>query len=101
MTQYAALLKTLRAVMATAHSSLFEEVSTVCELLEILRITLTISPDPRLVPAQIANKFGGGVDKLPLEQRYLWAKDNVTQIFEAAENPVHGTRWWMEVRWRP
>lgn len=23
--------------------------------------------------------------------------DHAAQIFEAAENPVHGTRWWMEV----
>ena len=27
-----------------------------------------------------------------------WAADNVPQIFEAAENPVHGSRWWMQVR---
>ena len=49
---------------------------------------------------QIATKFGGGVDKLPLQQRYQWAADHHTQIFEAAENPVHGSRWWMEVRRR-
>ena len=46
---------------------------------------------------QIATKFGSGVDKLPLQQRYEWAADHHAQIFEAAENPVHGSRWWMEV----
>ena len=49
------------------------------------------------MPAQIANKFGSGVDKLPLQERYQWAADHVPQIFEAALNPVHGSRWWMQV----
>ena len=47
---------------------------------------------------QLANKFGNGADKLPLEQRHAFAAEHYDDIIDSAENPVEGRRWWIEVR---
>ena len=67
---------------------------------EVLRSRMcTFDREKRACPGRRSRtSSAGGVDKLPLEERYQWAADNVPQIFEAAENPVHGSRWWMQVR---
>ena len=45
----------------------------------------------------MANKFGKGADKLPLDGRRQFAEEHYDQIFDSAENPIDGSRWWMEV----
>ena len=47
---------------------------------------------------QLANKFGNGADKLPLDERYEFARDHFDDMVDSAENPIDGRRWWMEVR---
>ena len=42
--------------------------------------SLPLSPSPLTTPAQAANLWGQGVDKLPLWGRYKWVQDNLAQI---------------------
>lgn len=49
----------------------------------------------RWLKIQLANVIGGGVDKYSLDDRVLYADDNVNNIFDSAEKPLEGKRWWM------
>ena len=45
---------------------------------------------------QVANLFGGGVDKKCLEERERFAVANMARISESAVSPLDGERWWMQ-----
>ena len=49
----------------------------------------------RWLRIQVANVYGGGVDKLPLDQREQFAIDNIDLVSDAATNPLRGKRWWL------
>jgi len=42
----------------------------------------------------LANVYG--LDKLSLEEREAFVTDNIDKIFEAADNPLDGSRWWLK-----
>lgn len=45
---------------------------------------------------QVANVFGGGVDKLPLPEREQFIVDNMHLVSDSATNPLRGQRWWLK-----
>jgi len=46
---------------------------------------------------QVANLYGGGVDKLPLDERAQFAKDNTDNIFATADAPLDpANHWWAD-----
>lgn len=45
---------------------------------------------------QVANVYGGGVDKLPLDKREQFIIDNMQLISDSATNPLRGERWWLQ-----
>lgn len=48
----------------------------------------------RVSAQQVANLYGGGVDKLPLDERAQFAKDNMDNIFATADAPLEpGSNW--------
>ena len=49
----------------------------------------------RWLRIQVANVYGGGVDKLPLDQREQFAIDNMDLVSDSATNPLRGKRWWL------
>eukprot|EP00271_Cylindrocystis_brebissonii_P001758 TRINITY_DN1202_c0_g1_i1.p1 TRINITY_DN1202_c0_g1~~TRINITY_DN1202_c0_g1_i1.p1 ORF type:complete len:1526 (+),score=314.63 TRINITY_DN1202_c0_g1_i1:354-4931(+) len=44
---------------------------------------------------QLANLWGDGVDKRPLEQRADYAREHLADIYDSAERPLEGERWWL------
>ncbi|KAL3654335.1 DNA-directed RNA polymerase 1, mitochondrial [Castilleja foliolosa] len=44
---------------------------------------------------QLANLYGGGVDKLSYEGRISFAENHVDDIFDSADRPLEGRRWWL------
>ena len=50
----------------------------------------------RWLRIQIANVYGGGVDKLPLDEREKYVIDHMSEVIDSATNPLGGTRWWQE-----
>ncbi len=43
---------------------------------------------------QVANVFGGGIDKKPLDEREQFVIDNMHLVSDSATHPLEGTRWW-------
>ncbi|KAI3452943.1 hypothetical protein Pfo_009606 [Paulownia fortunei] len=43
----------------------------------------------------LANLYGGGVDKLSYEGRIAFAEDHLDDIFDSADRPLEGSRWWL------
>ena len=50
----------------------------------------------RWLRIQIANVYGGGVDKLPLDEREKYVIDHMSEVVDSATNPLGGARWWQE-----
>ncbi|GFP95301.1 DNA-directed RNA polymerase 1b mitochondrial [Phtheirospermum japonicum] len=44
---------------------------------------------------QLANLYGGGVDKLSYEGRISFTENHVDDIFDSADRPLEGRRWWL------
>lgn len=43
----------------------------------------------------LANKYGGGVEKLSHEGKLAFVENHLPDIFDSASNPVDGNCWWM------
>ena len=43
---------------------------------------------------QVANLYGKGADKLSFEGRVEFARDHMHEVFDTADNPFDGSRWW-------
>ncbi|CAL9063996.1 unnamed protein product [Musa banksii] len=43
----------------------------------------------------LANIYGGGVEKLSYDRRLTFVKNHLRDIFDSAENPIDGNRWWI------
>ncbi|XP_057436210.1 DNA-directed RNA polymerase 2, chloroplastic/mitochondrial [Lotus japonicus] len=43
----------------------------------------------------LANLYAGGVDKLSLEGRVSFTESHVDDIFDSADKPLEGRRWWL------
>ncbi|KAK9095670.1 hypothetical protein Scep_027139 [Stephania cephalantha] len=49
----------------------------------------------RWLKIHMANLYAGGVDKLSLEGRITFTENHLDDIFDSAENPLEGRRWWL------
>ncbi|KAK4479843.1 hypothetical protein RD792_015386 [Penstemon davidsonii] len=49
----------------------------------------------RWLKVHLANLYGGGVDKLSYEGRIAFSENHVEDIFDSAERPLEGKRWWL------
>lgn len=43
----------------------------------------------------LANLFAGGVDKLSHEGRITFTENHLDDIFDSADRPLEGKRWWL------
>ena len=43
----------------------------------------------------LAHVYGGGVDKLSHEGRAAFAENHLEDIFDSADRPLEGRRWWL------
>ncbi|KAJ8767841.1 hypothetical protein K2173_020781 [Erythroxylum novogranatense] len=43
----------------------------------------------------LANLYSGGVEKLSHDGRLAFVESHLNEIFDSAENPVNGNRWWL------
>ncbi|KAE8718734.1 DNA-directed RNA polymerase 2 [Hibiscus syriacus] len=44
----------------------------------------------------LANLYAGGVDKLSLEGRLVFTENYLDDIFDSADRPLEGRRWWLK-----
>ncbi|KAJ9554140.1 hypothetical protein OSB04_018185 [Centaurea solstitialis] len=49
----------------------------------------------RWLKIHLANVYGGGVDKLSHEGRMAFAEKHLEEIFDSADRPLEGKRWWL------
>ncbi|KAK4367638.1 hypothetical protein RND71_011430 [Anisodus tanguticus] len=49
----------------------------------------------RWLKIHLANLFAGGVDKLSLEGRLAFTENHLDDIFDSADKPLEGRRWWL------
>ncbi|KAL5582055.1 hypothetical protein UlMin_014497 [Ulmus minor] len=49
----------------------------------------------RWLKIHLANLYAGGVDKLSLEGRLAFTENHLDDIFDSAERPLEGRRWWL------
>ncbi|CAI9096396.1 OLC1v1032539C1 [Oldenlandia corymbosa var. corymbosa] len=49
----------------------------------------------RWLKIHLANVFGGGVDKLSYEGRVAFSENHLEDIFDSADRPLEGKRWWL------
>ncbi|KAJ3693236.1 hypothetical protein LUZ60_008716 [Juncus effusus] len=49
----------------------------------------------RWLKIHLANLFAGGVDKLSYEGRVEFAEGNMEEVFDSADRPLEGRRWWL------
>ncbi|KAJ6861061.1 DNA-directed RNA polymerase 2B [Populus alba x Populus x berolinensis] len=49
----------------------------------------------RWLKIHIANLFAGGVDKLSYEERIAFTENHLDDIFDSADKPLDGKRWWL------
>ncbi|KAF5735637.1 DNA-directed RNA polymerase 2B chloroplastic/mitochondrial isoform X1 [Tripterygium wilfordii] len=49
----------------------------------------------RWLKIHLANLFAGGVDKLSLEGRIAFVENHLVDIFDSADRPLEGRRWWL------
>lgn len=49
----------------------------------------------RWLKIHLANLFAGGVDKLSLEGRIAFTENHLDDIFDSADRPLDGRRWWL------
>lgn len=50
----------------------------------------------RWLKIHVANLFAGGVDKLSLEGRVAFTESHLHDIFDSADRPLDGDRWWLK-----
>lgn len=50
----------------------------------------------RWLKISLASQYGAGFDKLPFDGREAFADDNMEKIFDSAERPLDGERWWAQ-----
>ncbi|CAA6665446.1 unnamed protein product [Spirodela intermedia] len=50
----------------------------------------------RWLKIHLANLYAGGVDKLSYEGRLAFTEDHLDDIFDSADRPLEGKRWWLE-----
>lgn len=49
----------------------------------------------RWLKIHLANVYGGGVDKLSYEGRVAFAENHIEDMFDSADRPLEGNRWWL------
>ncbi|XP_050213879.1 DNA-directed RNA polymerase 3, chloroplastic [Mercurialis annua] len=49
----------------------------------------------RWLKIHLANLYSGGVEKLSHDGRLAFVENHLADIFDSAENPVNGNRWWL------
>ncbi|KAL8161431.1 hypothetical protein V2J09_012920 [Rumex salicifolius] len=49
----------------------------------------------RWLKIHLANLYGGGVDKLSYDGRIAFTENHVEDIFDSADRPLEGKRWWL------
>lgn len=49
----------------------------------------------RWLKIHLANLFAGGVDKLSLDGRIAFTENHLDDIFDSADKPLEGRRWWL------
>ncbi|KAL9246229.1 hypothetical protein vseg_019791 [Gypsophila vaccaria] len=49
----------------------------------------------RWLKIHLANLYAGGVDKLSYEGRIAFTENHVDDIFDSADRPLEGRRWWL------
>ncbi|XP_065854821.1 DNA-directed RNA polymerase 2, chloroplastic/mitochondrial [Euphorbia lathyris] len=49
----------------------------------------------RWLKIHLANLFAGGVDKLSYEGRIAFTENHLNDIFDSADRPLEGKRWWL------
>lgn len=50
----------------------------------------------RWLKIHLANLYGGGVDKLSYDGRIAFTENHLDDIFDSANRPLEGKRWWLE-----
>lgn len=50
----------------------------------------------RWLKIHLANLYAGGVDKLSLEGRVAFTENHIDDIFDSADKPLEGRRWWLK-----
>ena len=50
----------------------------------------------RWLKIQLANLFGGSISKLSFDARVAHIDNCMDQVFESAERPLDGSRWWIK-----
>lgn len=50
----------------------------------------------RWLKIHLANLYGGGVDKLSYDGRIAFTENHLEDIFDSANRPLEGKRWWLE-----
>ncbi|KAG2238777.1 hypothetical protein Bca52824_091948 [Brassica carinata] len=54
------------------------------------------SPGLRWLKIHLANLYAGGVDKLSYEGRLAFTESHLEDIFDSADRPLEGSRWWLQ-----
>lgn len=49
----------------------------------------------RWLKIHLANLYAGGVDKLSYDGRIAFAESHLEEIFDSADRPLEGKRWWL------
>ncbi|CAI0552882.1 unnamed protein product [Linum tenue] len=49
----------------------------------------------RWLKIHLANLYAGGVDKLSYEGRVSFTENHLDEIFDSADKPLEGNRWWL------
>jgi DNA-directed RNA polymerase len=50
----------------------------------------------RWLKIHLANLYAGGVDKLSLDGRLAFTENHLDDIFDSADRPLEGSRWWLQ-----
>ncbi|XP_062198888.1 DNA-directed RNA polymerase 2, chloroplastic/mitochondrial-like isoform X2 [Phragmites australis] len=50
----------------------------------------------RWLKIHLANLYAGGVDKLSYDGRLAFTESHLEEIFDSADRPLEGKRWWLE-----
>ncbi|XP_027919149.1 DNA-directed RNA polymerase 3, chloroplastic isoform X2 [Vigna unguiculata] len=43
----------------------------------------------------LANLYAGGIEKLSYDERLAFVENHLRDIFDSADNPINGNRWWL------
>ncbi|KAK7281553.1 hypothetical protein RIF29_09650 [Crotalaria pallida] len=49
----------------------------------------------RWLKIHLANKYAGGIEKLSYDGRLGFVENHIHDIFDSADNPINGNRWWL------